>query len=439
MSVRNARPALSASRTRRQPRRWLAACALIALAGLLCLAPQSPPVHGQDRRDRPAADHALPVGPWGRLTARARLLSPPAATVAAMDVPTAALDWVLPDMRRTEMADLLASLNVDAATFAALASAITPAPDIAGYRMQPSAQLVLALPRAARATLYRHLAQHPHNRSQINAHRFWGTSAQAWLAAADLQPATIALVEPLIYTQGHMLCFADIATVWPMIDDTAERHRLLTVLAQERTLELTLHIAHGQDIEPLVDWWGTLGRRDALRATFQRLADQPAGGQVDVTSLLPGFARGHLYRYPDPAATDSRAIQRDCHWSALNFHRDRATDLFADDDTVARMLDEACDPVSEPRFGDLVVYQCGDEVFHTAVYVAADVLFTKNGPRLSRPWMLLPAGAMIDFYPRTGPVQVRYLRLRQVTSAADTSHTEADLYVGTLPGGGGNF
>jgi hypothetical protein len=68
--------------------------------------------------------------------------------------------------------------------------------------------------------------------------------------------------------------------------------------------------------------------------------------------------------------------------------------------------------------GDLVVFAAGGEIFHTAVYLADDVVFTKNGPRASRPWMLLPLEAMKAFYPRTRPIRVAFLSRRSDGSAA---------------------
>ena len=82
---------------------------------------------------------------------------------------------------------------------------------------------------------------------------------------------------------------------------------------------------------------------------------------------------------------------------------------FTDADVVAHTLDEQYAPVSSPGFGDLVVLVADGEIFHSAVHIADGVVFTRNGQRLSRPWMLLPLPAMLDFYPRRD-IKILYLR-----------------------------
>ena len=65
----------------------------------------------------------------------------------------------------------------------------------------------------------------------------------------------------------------------------------------------------------------------------------------------------------------------------------------------------------ELALGDLAIFldQQGN-CFHSAVYVADDVLFTKNGTSFSHPWMYMRMDEMKEFYPRPGTITVRFYR-----------------------------
>jgi hypothetical protein len=67
------------------------------------------------------------------------------------------------------------------------------------------------------------------------------------------------------------------------------------------------------------------------------------------------------------------------------------------------------------QLGDIVVYfSQANEPYHSAVYIADDVLLTKNGPRSSRPWMLVRMEDMKWYYPRADAIQVGVFRRKDL-------------------------
>lgn len=353
----------------------------------------------------------LRPGPWGDVR-YTRITIAPTLEVIPPEVLTIAREdrWYFPDISITQLAELLVDAQLESSHRKALLETVRAVDAIRGFALTPSTELIRTMAPTSRRVIYNHLAQHRLNLSRMNAFRFHGSDVSDWLGAVSLQPRTRELVEPLIYRTEHMLFFADLAHVLPQIDDEAERLRLTQALAAESTMLLKLHVRQGQDIEPLVAWWGQGGRAKDIRPLLQSLARQPGGGSIDIVHLLPRFARARLYTYAADPGDLPGSDSRDCHWSALNFFNAEADDRYANADFVAATIANEFVEVDQPRFGDLVVFMEGDEVFHSAVYLADDVLFTKNGTRFSRPWMLTPLAAMKDFYPRTAAVQVRYLR-----------------------------
>ena len=398
----------------------LAACALAGTA--LCAASYGragvKPVDSTSTCAYSDARGRLSDGPWGRLVWRRTTITPPNAAVTALTKDAPAPRWRFPNTSRHELANFLAELPVTDDVFNALLVATVAEPSIDGFTIKPGADLLRQIPPAARVTLYDRLGASPLNRQQINALRCWSDSPRAWFRATGLDPALWPRIEPYVYQRGHFAFLADYGPALKAMDDDDDRLTLVRSLASEDTLTLHLKIAEGQPIEPLVTYWGRHGRAAAVRARLERAANTPGGARVDVAELLPPFARQRLATYPRRQKALGVGRSRDCHWSALNFFSTTPDDRYADASYVQRALEHDYVRVQTPRFGDLVVFVEGDQIYHTAVHIADDIIFTKNGSRRSRPWMLLPMCVMKDFYPREGVIEVVYLRRESAAGGA---------------------
>ena len=120
-------------------------------------------------------------------------------------------------------------------------------------------------------------------------------------------------------------------------------------------------------------------------------------------------------------AGDETDPQRDCHWTAFNFFRDPPDDSLMETARVNEAIATEYEQVdgSSPRFGDVVLFVRTDggtaSYLHSAVYVADDVLFTKNGRSPRRPWTLMRlAEVRATYYLAT---ELRWLRHRQAAVA----------------------
>ena len=100
----------------------------------------------------------------------------------------------------------------------------------------------------------------------------------------------------------------------------------------------------------------------------------------------------------------------------MNFFAEQPDDRFLDVDEVVQTLAQDYYRIfGNPRLGDVVVFLDADGMLvHSAVYVADDVLFTKNGPSSLHPWMLMKLDDMMDFYPRRQGLKTRYFRRKDL-------------------------
>jgi len=131
--------------------------------------------------------------------------------------------------------------------------------------------------------------------------------------------------------------------------------------------------------------------------------------RIDVVHLLPSFARARLFTFPDPAGP-----AWDCSSTALDFFEPDPDARVLSPAEVARALTTRYDPVPGDRLelGDILVYRRGDTLVHAAVYLADDLLFTKNGSTSLAPWLLMRADDVRDQYATDGNVVVDRWRPR---------------------------
>ena len=66
----------------------------------------------------------------------------------------------------------------------------------------------------------------------------------------------------------------------------------------------------------------------------------------------------------------------------------------------------------------IVVLSIGEKkVIHAATFIAADILFTKNGHDFTQPWLLMPKQDMLDTYAARYPssaIKTLYFRKRSI-------------------------
>ncbi len=53
-----------------------------------------------------------------------------------------------------------------------------------------------------------------------------------------------------------------------------------------------------------------------------------------------------------------------------------------------------------------------NEIKHSAVYLADDLVFTKNGNNYRQPWMLMHIANLLATYPASPPMKAIYMRMK---------------------------
>ncbi len=387
------------------PRAWLAVLTVfIVVPWVIVAAWYLAPARSSEAaatQAQPGSD--LPAGPWGRLITTPLVISPPLEYVAADwgGWPDGPVQWNFPGVSREELEAFLVTAGMPRDQIATVLSGARPEAATHGLVVTPSPDLRRTLSPDVRARLYLQLARSTRNVEQESAFRFFGDSADAWLKGSLMSAESLRLIEPLIYRDGPALRFSDVDLVRSQIHDPAELQRIAKTLLRQSTMLVKLTVSSPADVGPLVDYWGRGGRRTDIRPLLESLAEPGSSQPIDIVHLLPGIVRNHLYRYPRISTADlDRPVLANCLWTALNFFRVEPDDRYLD-------VDVAIDTLRRDYFVVESGFQLGDVIalldeqgtlFHVVVYLADDLVFTKNGTSPMAPWIIAPLDQVKAFY-----------------------------------------
>lgn len=278
---------------------------------------------------------------------------------------------------------------------------------------QPDLDVVLEMSPATRQTIYLVLAESPQNVGKFSPFAFRAGGFAEWFAHSEVSPSTESLVKKLIYGRGQSICFSDLDEVFTQISSQHERKRLLKTLSREPTVLMKLTVHADSDLDGLADYWGRGTGAGEARQLLEALSKVPGGGSIDIVHLLPAFARGRLYTYPFPTEQPGGSHE-DCFWTSMNFFKDVPDERFADFAETRKSLQQEYAPVTgEPGYGDVVLLtDAQGNTFHAAIYLADEVVFTKNGGHFNQPWILMKLSDLLAAYPVERGVTVGVWRQR---------------------------
>lgn len=275
----------------------------------------------------------------------------------------------------------------------------------------------MAIPPKVRADFYLELSRYPVNQYQAKPFRFRQAFVNQWFEAASLSDKTLGILKRLLYTRGDTVFISDVQAACAQIDSKDEQAKMLKALSRTSTLLVNLVIRPDTDIDALTSYWGFGKRLRDVRPILESLKRVPQGMPLDISHLLTRFARKRLYAFP---ARDGKSLDPlyDCHWSSMNFWNDPPDDRLNETSFVVHTIMTDYVKVAEGdfRFGDVVLLgKSEDELIHSCVYIADNIVFTKNGPSHLTPWVLMELDDLLAYYEMPDRSAVRAYRPKDVS------------------------
>lgn len=378
----------------------LAASLLITAAGVSqaqdsLLQPLGGPLARPDRQ----VHHCHP-GPWGDLEYYPIMLEAPDAIAETIPLPSGQTTWSLPGMSITEIRELLASAGLREEWIVEILDASLPHHSSPPYRLYPPTHIVEGMSRESRTVLYASLRPWSENRFYHSPVIIESGDTHEWFQGSGLSPETIDRIDRMTYRIGNAAAFSDVSAILTRINTDWEERALLKALTRTRSLILRLRISQESDRVALRDYWTVgLKNKDVL-PYFESITRTPGVDHIDLIHLLPPTPRKYLNTFPT-LALGVEGTFPGSFWTALNFFRFHPLDDFNDTAFASAHAQENFALAEKPyRFGDLFLIKDIDtnRAIHVCIYIADDIVYTKNGRSLMQPFMLMKIDDLLARY-----------------------------------------
>ena len=352
-----------------------------------------------------AARNSVPITPaseenaWGDLTTLDVEIQQPEEYVSFDATANLGTMWVFPASSLNHIKELLAGCGLSEDQIGQTMEMDRRVSTAEATTLKPSAELVLSLTPECRGKLYGVLSKWPENHYMQQPYHLPGNFA-VMAARSGVSSQVIDLIAKLTYENCGIKFFSDPGLVLTHISSPAERLLLLKALTYQTAVLARLHLKPNSDIDKIVGYWGSVPgvRAKDLRPLVESVVHSPEGGTISLLYLLPAFARERLYTFPLPGEAGDTLL--DCHWTALNFLNSTPDDRLQDAAFASNYVKENFYPIGKPAMCGDVMFVLDPEggVIHSAVYIADDIVFTKNGSNFAQPWILMRMKNLLNVY-----------------------------------------
>jgi hypothetical protein len=358
--------------------------------------------------------HRCKPGPWGDMEYYYIYLEPPDRVVDDMVLPEPSTKWCFPGGTEASVRAILDEAEIPVELQNYLLDAEHRAQQGEVLTVFPPLPDLLAMTPTQRAALYGELAKNALNKFCAEPIVIPDNDAETWLAQSRLRPELREMVMKMIYTRGETLCFSDLPAVMSMVQSEKEARDVVQTLWRKRTLMLQLNVRTQSEFTEAVRYWSGDGRNTEVESIIVPAADSEGIERLDCVHLLPALPRRYLYSYPTDELTMTAKLP-DCNWTSLNFFGATPFIYHTDAQLLTQRLREAYDAVEMPyRLGDvLVLMGPGDIFLHSCVFLADDIVYSKNGESRLEPWLLTKLDDVKRGYAAKGPVVVKGFRMKR--------------------------
>ena len=362
-----------------------------------------------DPKDKTRSIH---VGPWGELITRDIGLERPAEFLTEEVATPQPETWTFNGLKPDAVKTLLTKDGLTSEQVAAIFAPGTFNAADSGTVLKPSADFLLSLDPETRRKLYLALAGLGVNLYLDYPYIFPGGSIESIYANTRLHPDDVALLKRLVYANGDARQLSDYQALLCQIPTVERRVALARALSRQSAVFAGLVIKPDTDIDKIAAYWGNVPnvRFTNIRPLLESLKELPEGGNLSLFYLLPKFARDRLYTFPLPPQSGEPTM--DCHWSTFNFCNETPDNRFNDPNYAVQFIQKNYYQIAAPSlYGDiLLLMNDRNEIKHSAVYLADDIVFTKNGNNYRQPWMLMRIPDLLATYPATPAMRPIYMR-----------------------------
>lgn len=372
----------------------------------------------------PAPQRQLAIateGPWGQLEYYEVPLEFPAEHLANLSTPSQYVEWIFQAATHEEMDSNLAAAGLSPAEITSTFFGCTIIQDEDILRVYPTDEAVLTMSPETRSKLYRLLSQYNQNRFYRRPVYINTQNLSLWFRGSAVDREAITDVSRLAYPtpNGQGFYLSDVAFTLRRASTAVEERDLLQGLLRASGLIVRLRLS-SESLNPGIgDYWTAGFKNKAVMPLLESVVAQNDGTTIDIAHLIPAVPRQFLNQFPDTQdAADGKLP--DWFWTCYNFFRNTPRPVYADNPDRDKLILKEFEPALPPnQFGDMLLLNSGGRIIHGCIYIAADIVYTKNGPDIYSPWVLMRIQDVVGYHDVQGDVTISTFRKRAPAPAAN--------------------
>lgn len=356
--------------------------------------------------------HCRP-GPWGTLEYYHVRLEIPDWMLDSIARPSLNPTWSFPGGTEANLRALFEKANLPAALQDYLLNPSHREVLNGVFTVYPPVPDVIAMTPAQRAIIYAELAKSETNASYARPLFILNGDPDSWFERSGLRPELIEMAKKLTYMQGEVLCLSDLGVLLGMARSKSEARDIVRTMNRTSSLVLQLKLKAIPNLEQVVAYWMADRRNKDIEPMLRSAVTTDGNDLFDVTHLLPSLPRRYLDTYYSGDVPIVGTLPN-CHWTSLNFFNTVPLDYHRDPRLATVHVNEDYTPVAEPYgFGDVLMFLSRPGTpMHSCVYIADDIVYTKNGQSAVCPWILMKFSDVKRIYSRAQPITIQGYRLK---------------------------
>jgi hypothetical protein len=350
-------------------------------------------------------------GPWGKLKCFYIYIEAPQAMVDKYPLPFTKPRWSFAESQAAELPQLFKKAGLPDKMQTELLESLNTSKSNGMLNLFPNLAELEAMTPAMREVIYPVLAKNPTNDYHTDPVLMTTDTVEEWYRTSKLRPELIEKIKQMSYHRGGALAFSDLGALMNYAKSDSEARYIFKAFTRTRSLMVQLELEDMTDLAPLLDYW-TIGvgiRRKDIEPIMQSIMDTHGVDALGLTHILPALPRKLLYTYPGEELS-RHGMLPDCHWTSLNFYNYEPHEYLLNSQLATSSVLEKFKPIKAPyRYGDILFFidnENGD-AFHSCVFLADDIVYTKNGRNPLSPWVLMKISEVekVYLFGRNGQIQ----------------------------------
>jgi len=351
-------------------------------------------------------------GPWGEIEFYEIALDCPESFVGEFKVPSQQVEWRIPSVSQANLGQFFTEAGFAPEETEFLLDGAGILTDEGTLRLFPRAEVVAGMPATTRSRLYRLLAtfeENPYHRRPVYIN---SQNLSKWFQGTELPRSVIQDIAALAYPtpRGHGFFYCDFPFTLRLVGSATGERQVLRGLLRQRGLIARLRLTPGSPIREISSYWTAGYKNKAVLPILESVVKAYESGTIDIAHLLPATPRQYLNRYPELSDGFSGRYP-DWFWTCYNFFRFHPLEIHADSPERAELMIRDFHPTLPPhQFGDMILLNSGTRIVHGCIYIADDIVFTKNGSDIFSPWLLMKLEDVVAYHDVFGDISLSTYR-----------------------------